>query len=148
MIMLSEATGDCSYEQHAVRNLRMMLTYWEPDDSIFTANSTRFDRDRLIYPKDYYMEYLKMGMKYGIPEFLQMCNTIFEFPLFPQRDHEAGDEGGGELLRASGVQERQDGAGILGRIPSEPDHAGLVLSSLRPEAACQRLAEDGQCFQG
>ena len=80
--MLSEATGDCSYEQHAVRNLRMMLTYWEPDDSIFTANSTRFDRDRLIYPKDYYMEYLKMGMKYGIPEFLQMCNTIFEFPLF------------------------------------------------------------------
>ena len=36
----------------------MMLTYWEPDDSVFTANSTRFDKDRLIYPKDYYMEYL------------------------------------------------------------------------------------------
>lgn len=78
MIMLSEATGDPSYEQNAVRNLRMMLTYWEPDDSIFTANSTRFDKDRLIYPKDYYMEYLKMGMKYEIPEFLQMCNTIFD----------------------------------------------------------------------
>lgn len=78
MIMLSEATGDPSYEQYAVRNLKMMLTYWEPDDSIFTANSTRFDKDRLIFPKDYYMEYLKMGMKYQIPEFLQMCNTIFE----------------------------------------------------------------------
>lgn len=78
MIMLSEATGDPSYEQNAIRNLRMMLTYWEPDDSVFTANSTRFDKDRLIYPKDYYMEYLKMGMKYEIPEFLQMCNTIFE----------------------------------------------------------------------
>lgn len=78
MILLSEATGDASYEQNAIRNLRMMLTYWEPDDSVFTANSTRFDKDRLIYPKDYYMEYLKMGMKYEIPEFLQMCNAIFE----------------------------------------------------------------------
>ena len=78
MIMLTEATGDESYERNAVRNLRMMLTYWEPDDSIFTANSTRFDKDRLVYPRDYYMEYLKMGMKYDIPEFLQMCNTIFE----------------------------------------------------------------------
>ncbi len=78
MIMLSEATGDPSYEQNALRNLRMMLTYWEPDDSVFTANSTRFDKDLLIYPKDYYMEYLKMGMKYNIPEFLQMCNSIFD----------------------------------------------------------------------
>lgn len=78
MILLSEATGDPFYEQNAVRNLRMMLTYWEPDDSVFTANSTRFDKDRLVYPKDYYMEYLKMGMKYEIPEFLQMCNTIFD----------------------------------------------------------------------
>lgn len=78
MIMLSKATGDDSYEQHAVRNLWMMLTYWEPDGSIFTANSTRFDKDRLIYPKDYYMEFLEMGVKYHIPEFLQMCNSIFE----------------------------------------------------------------------
>ncbi len=78
MIMLSEATGDCSYEENALRNLKMMLTYWEPDDSVFTANSTRFDKDRLVYPKDYYMEYLRMGIKYHIPEFLQMCNSIFE----------------------------------------------------------------------
>ena len=78
MILLSEATGDPYYERCAVRNLHMMLTYWEPDDSVFTANSTRFDKDLLIYPKDYYMEYLKMGMKYDIPEFLQMCNTIFD----------------------------------------------------------------------
>ena len=56
----------------------MMLTYWEPDRSIFTANSTRFDKDRLVYPLSYYMEYLAMGMKYDIPEFLGMCNTIFD----------------------------------------------------------------------
>lgn len=78
MIMLSEAFGDDQYDAHAVRNLKMMLTYWEPDGSVFTANSTRFDKDHLCYPKDYYMEYLKMGLKYHIPEFLAMCNTIFE----------------------------------------------------------------------
>lgn len=78
MIMLSEAFGDDSYDENAVRNLRLMLLYWEPDGSVFTANSTRFDKDRLCYPKDYYMEYLKMGLKYRIPEFLQMCNRIFE----------------------------------------------------------------------
>lgn len=78
MILLSYATGDSSYEENAVRNLRMMLTYIEPDGSVFTANSTRFDKDRLVYPEEYYMEYLSMGMKYNIPEFLQMCNTLFD----------------------------------------------------------------------
>lgn len=78
MIMLSYAAGDASYEENAVRNLRMMLTYIEPDGSVFTANSTRFDKDRLVYPEEYYMEYLGMGLKYDIPEFLQMCNTLFD----------------------------------------------------------------------
>ncbi len=78
MITLAEALGDDSYEQYAIRNLRMMLTYLEPDGSIFTANSTRFDKDRLIFPKDYYMEYLRLGKKYEIEEFLGMCNTIFD----------------------------------------------------------------------
>ncbi len=78
MIMLTEALGNSEYEAHALKNLRMMLTYFEPDDSVFTANSTRFDKDRLIFPKDYYLEYLKMGLKYDIPEFLDMANRIFE----------------------------------------------------------------------
>ena len=78
MIMLSEATGDDTYEKYAVKNLTMMLTYWEPDGSVFTANSTRFDKDLLCFPKDYYLEYLQMGMKYGNEDFLRMANTIFE----------------------------------------------------------------------
>lgn len=78
MILLSEITGDTSYEQNVLRNLRMMIHYIEPDGSIFTANSTRFDKDLLIYPTDYYMEYLRMGIKYNIPEFLEMCNSIFD----------------------------------------------------------------------
>lgn len=69
---------EVNYEEYAIRNLRMMLTYFEPDWSVFTANSTRFDKDLLIYPKDYYLEYLQMGVKYQIPEFLDMCNRIFQ----------------------------------------------------------------------
>lgn len=78
MITLSEVLGDDFYDQCAVKNLWLMLKYWEPDDSVFTANSTRFDKDLLVYPRDYYIEYIQMGMKYQIPEFLQMCNKIFD----------------------------------------------------------------------
>ena len=78
MLLLAAALGDDSYEQHVIRNLRMMLTYWEPDDSIFTANSTRFDKDRLVYPDQYYWFYLYLGAKYRIPEFAAMANYTFE----------------------------------------------------------------------
>lgn len=77
MLFLAEALGDDSYEQYVIRNLKMMLTYWEPDDSIFTANSTRFDKDRLVYPDGYYFFYLYIGAKYNIPEFLAMANYAF-----------------------------------------------------------------------
>jgi len=78
MLFLAEALDDDSYEQHVIRNLRMMLTYWEPDDSIFTANSTRFDKDRLVYPDGYYFFYLYLGVKYSIPEFIAMANYAFD----------------------------------------------------------------------
>ena len=77
MLFLADALGDDSYEQHVIRNLKMMLTYWEPDDSIFTANSTRFDKDRLVYPDGYYFFYLYLGAKYNIPEFIAMANYAF-----------------------------------------------------------------------
>ncbi|MBR6571891.1 MAG: hypothetical protein IKK75_15700 [Clostridia bacterium] len=76
MLLLAEGLEDDAFEQHVIRNLRMMLTYWEPDDSVFTANSTRFDKDRLVYPQAYYIEYLMMGVKYQIPEFIAMANYI------------------------------------------------------------------------
>ena len=78
MLLLAEGLGDDAYEQHVIRNLRMMLTYWEPDESVFTANSTRFDKDRLVYADGYYLEYLAMGCKHAIDEFLAMANHIFE----------------------------------------------------------------------
>ncbi|WP_022778000.1 hypothetical protein [Butyrivibrio sp. AE3009] len=81
MITLAEATGDKSYEDHVIRNLHMMLHYWEPDGSIFTANSTRFDKDRLSYPTDYYTEYVLMAQRHDIPEFYDMANTIIDICL-------------------------------------------------------------------
>lgn len=78
MLTIARITGDKRYSDNAVRNLRMMLTYIEPDGSIFTANSTRQDNGALVYPVDYYMEYLAVGCDYNIPEFLDMTNTIFD----------------------------------------------------------------------
>lgn len=78
MIMLAVATGDDSYYEPVIRNLKMMLTYIEPDGSVFTNNSTRQDRGKKTYPKDYYFEYLYMGARFNIPEFLDAANYIME----------------------------------------------------------------------
>ncbi len=77
MITIGDCTGEQFYYDNAIRNLRMMLTYIEPNGSIFTANSTRQDNGKLVYPVDYYTEYLRMGHDFKIPEFLDMANTIF-----------------------------------------------------------------------
>ena len=78
MLLLSEGLDDPEYDACIIRNLHMMLTYWEPDDSVFTANSTRFDKDRLVYPDGYYLHYLTMGVRYHISEFLSMANYIYD----------------------------------------------------------------------
>ncbi len=78
MIMLSEATGDPVYLDYARKNLIMMLHYIEPDKSIFTSNSTRQDRGKKIYPKDYYLEYLILGIIDQNEVFLKAANAIME----------------------------------------------------------------------
>lgn len=89
MITMGDCTGDSAFYGHATRNLRMMLTYIEPDGSIFTANSTRQDNGCKIYPVDYYTEYLRMGYDFNIPEFLDMANRIFE--IIEEKQLEAPD---------------------------------------------------------
>jgi len=78
MITMGRCTGEDSFFEYAVRNLRMMLTYIEPDGTIFTANSTRQDNGKRIYPRYYYWEYLTMGKERNIPEFLDFANYIFD----------------------------------------------------------------------
>ncbi len=76
MIMLALATGDDSYYEPVKRNLNMMLTYIEPDQSIFTNNSTRQDRGVKVYPVGYYLEYLYMGIIFENETFLKAACSI------------------------------------------------------------------------
>ena len=78
MITIGDVLGDEQYYRYAEKNLNMMLTYIEPDDSIFTNNSTRQDRGVKIYMKDYYYEYLLMGYKLKNETFLAAANYIMD----------------------------------------------------------------------
>ncbi len=78
MILLSVALKNDSYLNYVERNLEMMMNYIEPDDSIFTNNSTRQDRGVKLYPKDYYFEYLYLGNRLNRPDFLAAANYIMD----------------------------------------------------------------------
>ncbi len=58
MLRLFIATGEKRFLDAAEKNLRMMLKYIEPDDSVFTNNSTRQDYGRKVYLEGYYILFL------------------------------------------------------------------------------------------
>ena len=60
MIAMYEETGDEDFLGYVERNLAMMLTYIDPDDTIFTQNSTRQDKGRHEYGDKYFYQYLFM----------------------------------------------------------------------------------------
>ncbi len=78
MITIGDILGEKKYHDCAEANLNMMLTYLEPDDSIFTNNSTRQDRGVKVYPRDYYFEYLLMGHMLNNGTFLAAANYIMD----------------------------------------------------------------------
>ncbi len=61
MIRLYLATKDARFLTAARDNLRMMLNYIEPDDSVFTNNSTRQDYGKKVYLDSYYILFLLVG---------------------------------------------------------------------------------------
>lgn len=76
MILLYEETGDRAFLDCARRNLKMMLYYFEPDGSIFTKNSTRYDSRTKFYPDNYYFDYLYLSFLCREPEFAAASNRI------------------------------------------------------------------------
>lgn len=60
MMAMYEESKDVSYLGYISRNLHMMLTYIDPDDTIFTQNSTRQDQGKADYPDKYFYQYLYM----------------------------------------------------------------------------------------
>lgn len=61
MILLYLATGEERFLEAAKKNLELMLKFLEPDNSLFTNNSTRQDNGTKAYPGGYYILYLLAG---------------------------------------------------------------------------------------
>lgn len=69
LISLYEVTKEEEYLGYVERNLHMMLTYIDPDDTIFTQNSTRQDRGAAEFGDQYFCQYLYMAAHTGSEEF-------------------------------------------------------------------------------
>lgn len=61
MMALYQETEDPAYLGYVERNLCMMQNYIEPDDTIFTQNSTRQDQGKIMYADKYFYQYLYMA---------------------------------------------------------------------------------------
>ena len=68
-IKYAYVTGDNSFLEYPIRNMKMMRSYYEPDGSICTMNSMRQDRGSSIGIDVYYDVYLTLALFTGDPEF-------------------------------------------------------------------------------
>lgn len=79
LIYISEETGREELLEHVKRNLEMMFTYYEPDGTVFTQNSTRQDKGYTkTYPHNYYHIYLCMAYKFRDGRYMAMVNKIMD----------------------------------------------------------------------
>lgn len=77
MIILAEELGKWELLEYARRNLYMMFTYLEPDDTLFTMNSHRQDFGQQIYPMKYYENYLMTAHYLKNKHFAYMADYLF-----------------------------------------------------------------------
>lgn len=89
LISTYEETQDEAYLGYVRRNLEMMLTYIEPDDTIFTQNSTRQDKGRKQYADKYFYQYLYLAEKYDIETFDHAAHKLIKDNM--ERGDEAPD---------------------------------------------------------
>jgi len=78
LIILAEETGRSDLLAHVRRNLEMMLTYMDPDGTVFTQNSSRQDRSSVtgLSPARYLPLYLYMANQCGDERFSAMAARI------------------------------------------------------------------------
>ena len=72
MMAMYQCTKDVSYLGYVERNLNMMMYYIEPDDKIFTQNSTRQDQGKDIYMDKYLYQYLYLLAYDGTEGFISL----------------------------------------------------------------------------
>lgn len=77
MIIMAEELGKWELLKAAERNLYMMFTYLEPDDSLFTMNSHRQDIGKTLYPLNYYENYLMTAHYLKNKHFAYMADYLF-----------------------------------------------------------------------
>ncbi|MBR4359730.1 MAG: hypothetical protein IKP32_03845 [Clostridia bacterium] len=78
MIRLYLATGDKTFLEAAARNLEMMYCYFDPDESLFTNNSTRQDMGKKVYADTYYILYLLTGYLLGREDLGRAAGFIWQ----------------------------------------------------------------------
>lgn len=78
MIAMYEETKDESFLGYIERNLTMMLTYIDPDHTVFTQNSTRQDQGRQEYADKYFYQYLFMCSRKESPAFDGAAHQIIK----------------------------------------------------------------------
>ncbi|MBQ3141841.1 MAG: hypothetical protein IJC25_07760, partial [Clostridia bacterium] len=76
LIMMAEELNMPELLDHVARNLRMVMTYIEPDETINTLNSTRQDFGTGYNFTGYYEPYLKMAVLTGDPEFAWLADYM------------------------------------------------------------------------
>lgn len=78
MIRLYFATGETRFLEAAKQNLEMMYCYIDPDESVFTNNSTRQDYGRKVYTETYYEYFLMAGYFLKCKELGAMAEWIYQ----------------------------------------------------------------------
>ncbi|PXV93842.1 hypothetical protein C8E03_102617 [Lachnotalea glycerini] len=76
MMAMYEESKDEYYLGFVERNLKMMMYYFDPDDTIFTQNSTRQDQGKAAYPNQYFYQYLYLATKNEDPVFGNAAHKI------------------------------------------------------------------------
>jgi hypothetical protein len=76
MFILAEELDRPEYNEYALRNLRMMKAYFEPDMTVFTGNSTRQDYGTQVFADKYYPMYLYGASRLGEPGFAAIAGKI------------------------------------------------------------------------
>lgn len=78
MLLLYLATGEERFLDAACANLELMLKFLEPDNSLFTNNSTRQDNGTKAYPGGYYPLYLLAGYLHKEPRYGAMAEYCYQ----------------------------------------------------------------------
>ncbi|MFO7636710.1 MAG: hypothetical protein R6W96_05345 [Clostridia bacterium] len=78
LLVVAEELGRWELLEHVERNLYMMFTYLEPDDTILTINSRRQDFGKELYPFAYYENYLMAAHYLGNAHFAHLADYFLD----------------------------------------------------------------------